>query len=364
MKHLTAVVLALCLMGVCVPKAGRAEDYVTLSQLREQLPATWESRRMGQAEGVLKAPIILPAADKLPAMTMLPRQDVSNETFQDSWGAEAPDFYLNVGQGNIRRVSRKLYLTDNDYATLQAENTLTADEAVKAVLEAASAAWGIQVQLRGVRANSRLYEQLQNPRTYETYKGKASSEKGYYEVALEQTVSGVPLLSFYCAPLGSAEHFPTPMLEAEIYDEANYEIYGWLYQAEGEPLAEDLPLASWPVIEQSLRRALSAGRLKEVYGIRLGYVLLMDSQRPGRCVTVPAWGIAGMPDWLADQIKNERWDEQDIESYRQSQWANIHGAALYINAQTGAWIENPDITGETCDADLLTWEAAATATAP
>ena len=140
-------------------------------------------------------------------------------------------------------------------------------------------------------------------------------------------------------------------------DGENYRISGYTV-IESAVLAEDVPLCSFDLVKAAIAEEITAGHIRAVYAVDLGYALYNEpgvTRKPGlewlqtaEFYAVPAWRVLCLYTANADKALPE------------SAYANPHTSlyerTLYINAQTGELLD-PDQRGNGCAdyAGFLAW---------
>ncbi len=121
-------------------------------------------------------------------------------------------------------------------------------------------------------------------------------------------------------------------------------------------LVEDLPLCSLDKVIASYETLISAGQLRHIQSLRLGYAIWEDRESPGTYLLLPAWVAWGV---LVQKPEKEAWFNKKFSSLADSRfWESNEYGPILVNAQTGGLI-NPWNTSKARAQDapgLIPWQ--------
>ena len=160
--------------------------------------------------------------------------------------------------------------------------------------------------------------------------------KGNYCIECAQKFHNIPVL----ATISYAYHKPVKnsklplvnlLIRGNIADEDSFSLYLALLQEEGT-LYEDVPLCSFSRIQEQLEERISAGILRDVYTLRLGYVGFAMPDNDEAICFFPCWVVEGAMYASAKEERkaNTRPNDPILSIRHQTDYAT-----LFFNAQTG-----------------------------
>ena len=126
-----------------------------------------------------------------------------------------------------------------------------------------------------------------------------------------------------------------------------------------ETLAEDVPLCSFDTIQKSLEQEIKKGRVRKIYEISLGYVLYCE---PG---AYHEWGqkadYSGIfydvkPMWRVNCLKASGAQKELEESDEDDERNSVAYTQMLVDAQTGEIIGQSDAADRSMFPGFLTWE--------
>jgi len=156
-----------------------------------------------------------------------------------------------------------------------------------------------------------------------------------YMVNSYQTLRGIPILmnASECFTNGSSKDSGIP--KGYFWNMASTDSYSFTMSLleEEEVLYEDIPVRGFEQIRPAVEAMIQEGRIRSVYGVRLGYVVFMTE--PGNrehFVLEPAW-----------VVECEYYDSAKRESTKINAGVPYFEQTTYreliINAQSGEWID-------------------------
>ena len=126
-----------------------------------------------------------------------------------------------------------------------------------------------------------------------------------------------------------------------------------------ETLAEDVPLCSFDTIQKSLEQEIKKGRVRKIYEISLGYVLYCE---PG---AYHEWGQKAdyssifydvKPMWRVNCLKASGAQKELEESDEDDERNSVAYTQMLVDAQTGEIISQSDAADRSMFPGFLTWE--------
>lgn len=105
-----------------------------------------------------------------------------------------------------------------------------------------------------------------------------------------------------------------------------------------ETICDDLPLASVSEVIKTYEQLITAGQLRLIDKLRLGYVMWEDSENPGKFLLYPAWVAWGV---LVEKPGKAAWKDAKYPTLEQSNYQiSTEYGPIIVNAQTAELI-NP-----------------------
>lgn len=294
MKKLHSLMIFLLTAMLAVPMAT-AEAYHTVSEVRAQAAAGWQKQYQvsGRSIAVDVAPLV-PDVQALPLVAVGRRMaDISLPADASGWRIDRnglTDFMIGYGQdaqeepagyvyvdGN--RLTAKPYRVTYDRAyapdsALMPGNPLPFGEIVS-IMEKVLPTAGLAPDTIDIA----------HPYVVQThaYYGKTDTEflsHGWGSFTWDILLRGVPCHGPFTAPFTQGSDQPeiwTPSMSLTIRRPDLFWVSGSPV-AEKETLADDLPLIAFDRVVEGYEREIMAGRVRHVFDLSLGYVLM---PRPG-----------------------------------------------------------------------------------
>ena len=376
--------LAFALMLIrMLTAAAYAQEYQTVSQLRESVPARWTTTIETKWRDVaIDAEIVTPDVEAIPVVKVGYDLHPSPLTPEESGWVEVNDsyetgsliLYMTDDTGkpprkiNGRKVNRDPVSKENWYGGFDPNQTyiplsdirfseiqdLIRDELVKFGyppedfdLETPERMWlqhwyfagtkedaapaeilmNLYTKLNGITVYGHILDAVRNTR------GERARKDGFWEsmtttVAYEGVIDRLSLL------------FISHLLPVET-------------------LAEDVPLCSFDTIQKSLEQEIKKGRVRKIYEISLGYVLYCE---PG---AYHEWGQKAdyssifydvKPMWRVNCLKASGAQKELEESDEDDERNSVAYTQMLVDAQTGEIIGQSDAADRSMFPGFLSWE--------
>ncbi len=376
--------LAFALMLIrMLTAAASAQEYQTVSQLRESVPARWTTTIETKWRDVaIDAEIVTPDVEAIPVVKVGYDLHPSPLTPEESGWVEVNDsyetgsliLYMTDDTGkpprkiNGRKVNRDPVSKENWYGGFDPNQTyiplsdirfseiqdLIRDELVKFGyppedfdLETPERMWlqhwyfagtkedaapaeilmNLYTKLNGITVYGHILDAVRNTR------GERARKDGFWDsmtttVAYEGVIDRLSLL------------FISHLLPVET-------------------LAEDVPLCSFDTIQKSLEQEIKKGRVRKIYEISLGYVLYCE---PG---AYHEWGQKAdyssifydvKPMWRVNCLKASGAQKELEESDEDDERNSVAYTQMLVDAQTGEIIGQSDAADRSMFPGFLTWE--------
>lgn len=376
--------LAFALMLIrMLTAAAYAQEYQTVSQLRESVPARWTTTIETKWRDVaIDAEIVTPDVEAIPVVKVGYDLHPSPLTPEESGWVEVNDsyetgsliLYMTDDTGkpprkiNGRKVNRDPVSKENWYGGFDPNQTyiplsdirfseiqdLIRDELVKFGyppedfdLETPERMWlqhwyfagtkedaapaeilmNLYTKLNGITVYGHILDAVRNTR------GERARKDGFWDsmtttVAYEGVIDRLSLL------------FISHLLPVET-------------------LAEDVPLCSFDTIQKSLEQEIKKGRVRKIYEISLGYVLYCE---PG---AYHEWGQKAdyssifydvKPMWRVNCLKASGAQKELEESDEDDERNSVAYTQMLVDAQTGEIIGQSDAADRSMFPGFLTWE--------
>ena len=363
--------------------AASAQEYQTVSQLRESVPARWTTTiETKWRDVVIDAEIVTPDVEAIPVVKVGYDLHPSPLTPEESGWVEVNDsyetgsliLYMTDDTGkpprkiNGRKVNRDPVSKENWYGGFDPNQTyiplsdirfseiqdLIRDELVKFGyppedfdLETPERMWlqhwyfagtkedaapaeilmNLYTKLNGITVYGHILDAVRNTR------GERARKDGFWDsmtttVAYEGVIDRLSLL------------FISHLLPVET-------------------LAEDVPLCSFDTIQKSLEQEIKKGRVRKIYEISLGYVLYCE---PG---AYHEWGQKAdyssifydvKPMWRVNCLKASGAQKELEESDEDDERNSVAYTQMLVDAQTGEIIGQSDAADRSMFPGFLSWE--------
>lgn len=376
-----------CIAGLAfalmLAATASAQEYQTVSQLRESVPARWTTTIETKWRDVaIDAEIVTPDVEAIPVVKVGYDLHPSPLTPEESGWVEVNDsyetgsliLYMTDDTGkpprkiNGRKVNRDPVSKENWYGGFDPNQTyiplsdirfseiqdLIRDELAKFGyppedfdLEAPERMWlqhwyfagtkedaapaeilmNLYTKLNGITVYGHILDAVRNTR------GERARKDGFWDsmtttVAYEGVIDRLSLL------------FISHLLPVET-------------------LAEDVPLCSFDTIQKSLEQEIKKGRVRKIYEISLGYVLYCE---PG---AYHEWGQKAdyssifydvKPMWRVNCLKASGAQKELEESDEDDERNSVAYTQMLVDAQTGEIISQSDAPDRSMFPGFLSWE--------
>ena len=207
------------------------------------------------------------------------------------------------------------------------------------------------------------------PKTIEVYgsiltdkagEGKKYKNTGHYVINADQLVDGVPLMggimnvgaSDYSVMFVSDQASNRAIDKLEKYGVGvssvlDHGISSWFVNAEDyrtiNTMARirtveyaDVPLAPLDSVLAGIRREIDAGNVRDVYSIRLGYVLYSNPDMTDYAWAIPRWVVSLKYITKENQKNWEKIKESDAKwGYEYAVWEEFYSEEVLVDAQSG-----------------------------
>ncbi|MCI5955364.1 MAG: hypothetical protein MRZ54_00060 [Clostridiales bacterium] len=356
MKKACILLLVALMFG---SSAATAQESVNIVELAAQTPAEWQQTYEAHGRTIeIDVPIEIPDVDTFPVLIGAKRNSrVSDElvqyyetmehTFEEViyWNSEMK-FTITVNNPTRSRLKKgsnpgfiyehDLDLRNCDWNSAYAEeNDMTLQEAWKIFCTEFDRCYGkgksAELFIKSVVLEDicKIYDKSGEAIEHLT-------PKGNYCIECAQKFHNIPVL----ATISYAYHKPVKnsklplvnlLIRGNIADEDSFSLYLALLQEEGI-LYEDVPLCSFSRIQEQLEERISAGILRDIYTLRLGYVGFSMPDDDEAICFFPCWIVEGAMYASAKEERkaNTRPNDPVLSIRHQTDYAT-----LFFNAQTG-----------------------------
>lgn len=172
------------------------------------------------------------------------------------------------------------------------------------------------------------------------------TDTGFYSIGARQQFEGATLYNrgnYYwnSGKKSGDSYIPTCGIGAKIYNQDQYSLTFELFQML-EVIQNDIPLASWPMIENTINQLVDTGNIRDILSITYRDLGLFNApDKANEFFAAPYWDIECM--WAA--------------SGKDEQPAYADPASIQLNAQTGQLLDPNSIAVDrnTLSA-ILTWD--------
>lgn len=203
-----------------------------------------------------------------------------------------------------------------------------------------------------------------------TLRDKTEEEKeykrdGYFKITAEQVIDGVPLIGGIVEASGgsrfSFKHDATPAanraaeklskfgkgvssaidypMESRFSNEESYRTINSLVRKRTVEMI-DVPLAPLDDVLNEIRKEIEKGNIRELYTVRLGYILYSNPDMTDHAWAIPRWTVGALY-VTAGEAKNwKKMEEQDAKhGYDDAPWEKYYYQKYLIDAQSAEMIE-------------------------
>ncbi len=289
------------------PAASRAE-YVTILELREEAQDGWHQSYQAHGRTItVDVPVSVPKAEALPVLrvkrepavesglingyTQSMNVDGSLAVTQTPAGYQPPKSGPAWFKTSFIRKPGKIDWEKR----LTEDSPLTAGEALFVFARTFSSlygrGWENDLILSELWVKSRLYAYDKMTNTF----GEPMNASGNYEFTFVQKLHGIPVLGRYSASPSrdNERHPPLTMTSATVSAEDFYAINVQLVRVLDAPYP-NVPVLSFKQVKEEYEKLISAGFLREVFDITLGYMLYTDPVEEDVFWAYPVWALNGV----------------------------------------------------------------------
>ena len=340
MKRFLALLLTLLL-----PLGAAAEEYCTVTQLRSQAPARWtQTYATPWREISVDAPVLLPQVDALPVITVA--YDLGEAVSASGrWEVRrSPGGALSIDIGSVDdQRPRGTFHSAQYYAPYDSATFApgSREDVTAALLEA-------EAMLRDCGMPEGLFD-LTCPAEVDVWwitdrQGKQVGRCEYC-LSLRQSLNGIHLLghAFLGMPgsmrEGKGGEYSASVGATLCYISGEHASFWGDTLRETGRVAEDMPLCSFDRVLEAMEQEITAGRLRRVDEVELGYILYNvpgAARDPGRFwrrdaayYAVPTWLVSGI------YVEDPARDWSPAADPDQPVRSDLHYAYLLFDAQTG-----------------------------
>lgn len=208
---------------------------------------------------------------------------------------------------------------------------------------------------------------------YQDKRGNKDAEPTLMGINFYQSLKGLPIVGrHHLAYLpksgwGNVDyHVFEPHPYALILSPTQFTFFLGGMMEETQTLAEDVPLAGFDRVVDTLEKEIKAGRLRQVFNLSFGYALYADKQNKAKPFMGPGSLFYALPVWTVDCIyvgdartRVRDYSGPDWEDSRTDPYNVFEYKRLLVNAQTGILA---DPSYQKADRDqykgFLSWEEA------
>lgn len=322
---------------------GAADEAGFIHDIRASFPDAWvESVRIDQGEKAVSAPVRLPDVERVPLLRVAPKgpADIGADGGDTVLANDPGTLAVNHGMdwsalpaGGAVRDERHVDVgRDTELENLFAENNaISAGDALAYLTGQARRLYGEDVEFEPDSVT--LYGEWKESGGA----GKTLIEGGVVEITARQRLAGIPVV------MGVSRTYSKKKMqypgESRFMSEcgATWSMHAadqWglscrLWEIR-EIAEDDVRLCAFDRVTQALRGEIEAGRLDEVYGMRLGYALYLDAGADDVFWAVPSWIVECRYDVNGAAAIDRSFDGEGLLRHRN---AGYH--RLIVNAMTG-----------------------------
>lgn len=386
-RILCLIVLLMLLPSACIGE----ESYLTIQQMREQLPQrltqTYETKWRQIA---IDAQIILPDVDALPVALIAGGAQEPTLTAQETgWDrmeyrgpydlllvSDVPDYPKSVSGVRVGTPVSK----GNWYSGFAAENQyvpmddITFGEIVSKVKDKISQ-FGYDPEAFAIDNPVRVW-------THHVYGSGTQTDllPGYLYMEVRPKVAGIPVMSHILQAVES-RHGSSRSDEFCLMPNTDIAYDGYLGDLSHiyltpltvvETLAQDIPLCSFDKVLSAVEAEISAGHIRKIYEIELGYVLYnqpgvyrttgttvggsrreskaYQAYQNARYYVKPVWQVNCL------YVENASGQLMDVSGYTDDERNSIDYDQLLIDAQTGQMIRQSNRQDRCEFTGFLSWK--------
>ena len=347
-----------CIFLSLLSYSARATENYSVTDLYEQAANGWHKSYESHGRTIdVDIDIEVPDVDTLPVIKVVYDQPFSEDKITAQYDdGDDKLYYLIRPTGSLfMRYNFMTYEPRNDkerkyrgYTVEELDpkqdldtyffnNPITASEAIDFIEEKLYQFSGNTYDMSLFRLRIQTPMRLRDPKTEEL--GEFVRDVGRYVITLRQVLNGIPFnvgiaMAFKTPEVSTREPVLWYPFEAESYiiSKDEYRINAQ-FAKQTELVYEDMPVCSVDKVIESCEKAIEKGNIRQIYGMRLGYVVYLDPKTDDYFWAVPSWVVE------CRYVKSPKVNEFDehLEGLftQKTAYAN-----LVVNAQTGELI-NP-----------------------
>lgn len=378
MKRLITIALALaCLLSN--PGCLAQKEYVSVTQLKEQLPARWTQTYETKWRTVeIDVQPTVPEVDEVPILKITPDFDhpdpsLFGEGWELDWRQSSFCATLNGGgeRGVVEAQKKQGGTTTTDHYPPFDMNRAYAENNALTLGEALDYAKNI---LAGVFEDpetwdfERVYDRMMCNKTVKKKTGEFLFAGTYLSIPLKQKMRGIPILahSSQGVEIEDARLLNNigPIYEPRFFFNIRSaeELYiSWDKAKIIEAIVADIPLCDFSIVQASLEEEIHAGHIRKIFDIDFGYALYNDpganrtggdkESEPQQFYTVPAWRVN------CYYLESGKKEMRDYSKWDVPERSEIEYKTVLVNAQTGKVMDRADHSkGCTDYRGFISWE--------
>ena len=313
-KYLALFVLSVLLVG----PASASTKYLTIGELREEVNEGWHETYEAYGRTIaIDVEVDVPQTDFFPVLRIKKAAAVPETLLKGYESSVNSDNYLVISKTppnplkhtNASAWFKESYTLEPDEISwddhLAEGSPLTAKEAMELLLRELSQFFVPEnidtLELNSLWVRSRLYAYDRKAKTF----GDPLNAMGSYEFDFFQELEGIPVLvdgqrSF--SPQIQGEKIPpATRVNANIFADGFFDIDAHLVEVV-DTAQPDVPLLCFEEVKGEYEKLIKAGLLRDVFSVRLGYILSVDPVDKEMYWATPAWVLRGV---VYDDAKQE-----------------------------------------------------------
>ncbi len=355
------MVIVLILIALMTPALTVAQGYYTLPEVRAQAAQRWNQTYTDQFGRVIPVNVEVQVygADSVPVLrTSVAAYTLKHELLSEEtqWreGKMGLGIYHNNSADAIFKSVRgeKAMIVHRNFGEKVDMDAVYGEEygATITMREMTEHLSGV-LAAHGIDATNYLFDEPGefSVRCRMKRKTMEATEPAAYFAHFWPTMYGLPILA-HVNETYAKSGWPTyyAQLVLTMRSEEEYTIHMTALE-EMEKLAQDVPLCSFDVVKRCIETEIQTGHIRELFGVRLGYVISNDPENPKKMKTIfDANSYYLTPMWVVDCIyvdnaKKElaaRVPADDELTIEESTSADRD--LVMINAQTGEMLNRQD----------------------
>ena len=347
MKKIIALMMT---MAMLLPCAALAQEYFTLSEIREQAAAGWHETYTDKygRETVVDIDVEVFGEDVAPIVKVKPSKfEIDTTLLEEGTVLTDKTVYRNNPADDIfgARSGQVTMDVHHTYGEKIDMNTIYGEESgapltMQQLKDRASEVLAPQ----GISLNDILFDQPKefSVRCKMKTKSKEVIAPAAYLVHFWQTMYGLPIIESISSAY-SPQPWPcfAPQVQISMRGEDEYSMTLWKTE-ETECLAQDIPLASFETVKQSVKEKIESGHVQKVYSMRFAYAVFNDVDYPKDMESVfDAECYYLVPTWIVECVymdkpsKTWTYSGRSTDEWMDNEKNSTGYYMMMINAQTG-----------------------------